>query len=52
MAPYDLAENCNYGDLKDELIHDHLIIGIHDIDLSEKLQLVPKLTLKTAKMVI
>ena len=52
MALFDLVENCNYGDLKNELIHGCLIIGNRDITLSEKPQLDPKLTLKRAKTVI
>ena len=52
MALYDLAENCNYGDLKEEMIRDRLVVGIRDCALSEKLQLDPRLTLETAKTAI
>ena len=48
MALYDLAENCQHGDLKEEMICDHLV-GILDSALSQKLQLDPKLTPETAK---
>jgi hypothetical protein len=34
MALYDLAENCEYGDLKAEMIRDRLVVGIQDDALS------------------
>ena len=46
---YKLAENCNYGRMKDEMIRDRLVIGIRDDALSRQLQLDPDLTLETAK---
>ena len=46
---YRLAENCNYGDLKDEMIRDHLVVGIRDETLSQQLQLDADLTLEKAK---
>ena len=49
MALYKLAENCDYGDLKEEMIRDRLVVGIRDTALSEKMQMDPNLTLKTAK---
>ena len=52
MALYDLAQHCNYGEMKDEMIRDRLVVGICDCSLSEKLQLDPSLTLETAKMTI
>ena len=52
MALYSLAENCDYGDLKNEMIRDWLIVGIRDTVLSEKMQMDAKLTLETAKMSI
>ena len=52
MALYDLAENCNYGDMREEMIRDRLVVGIRDNALSEKLQLDAKLTLETAKTTI
>ena len=30
MALYDLAEHCNYGDMRDEMIRDRLVVGIRD----------------------
>ena len=37
MALYKLAENCDYGDLKEEMIRDRLVVGIRDTALSEKM---------------
>ena len=52
MALYDLARHCNYGEIKDEMIRDRLVVGIRECSLSEKLQLDPSLTLETAKKTI
>ena len=49
MELYRLAESCNYGDLKDEMIRDRLVVGIRDAALSQQLQLDPELTLEKAK---
>ena len=49
---YNLAEHCNYGDLKYEMIRDRLVIGIQDLALSECLQLDLELTLEKAKMLV
>ena len=46
MALYDLIE------LKDEMLTDHLVVGIRDGALSEKLQLDSSLTQESAKKVI
>ena len=46
---YSLAENCEYGAKKDEMIRDRLVVGILDCALSEHLQLNPELTLENAK---
>ena len=43
-----LAETCNYGDLKDELIRDKIVVGIHNKALSEKLMNDESLTLDKA----
>lgn len=48
-ALYDLIQHCEYGDLRDELIRDRLVVGLTDQALSEKLQMDDKLTLATAK---
>ena len=49
MALYSLAENCDYSDYKDEMIHDRFVVGIRDTALAEKMQMDAKLTLETAK---
>ena len=45
-----LAEDCAYGDLKDQMIRDRMVVEIRDWALSEKLQMDYKLTLEKAKM--
>ena len=45
---YTLAEFCVFGDLHDELIHDRIVVGIRDKNLSERLQLESELTLSKA----
>ena len=53
MALYDLAQHCDYGEMKNEMIRDRLVVGIRDSSiLSEKLQLDSTLTLETAKKAI
>ena len=49
---YNLAKNCNYDNLKDEMIEDRLVVGIQDTVLSEKLQMDVDLTLEKAKTAI
>ena len=49
MALYDLAEHCDYGALKEELIRDRLVVGIRDTALSQRLQMDSTLTLESAK---
>ena len=49
MVLYSLAANCNYDNMEEDLIRDRLVVGIRDTALSERLQLDPKLDLKTAK---
>ena len=49
---YELSEFCNYGDLKDEMLRDRLVVGIRDTGLSEKMQTDPTLTLEKAKIMI
>ena len=41
-------EHCGYGELQDEMIRDRIVVGLQDAVLSEKLQLEPDLTLKSA----
>ena len=45
---YTLSEHCDYGDLKDQLIRDRIVVGLRDAKISEKLQLDPALTLLKA----
>ena len=45
---FSLAENCEYGGIKDELIHDRLVVGIREESLSRQLQLDPEPTLHKA----
>ena len=49
MTLYSLAESCEYGPLKEEMIRDRLVVGIRDSGLSERLQMDPDLTLEKAK---
>jgi len=49
---HKLAENCDFGAMKDELIRDCLVVGIRDSSLSERLQLESELTLDRAKRLI
>ena len=50
LVLYKVAENCDYSTAQKELeIRDHLIIGIRDTKLSQKLQMDPELTHENAK---
>ena len=49
---HQLAENCEYGEIKEEMIRDRLVVGIRDEALSERLQLESDLTLDKAKKLI
>ena len=48
MSLYSLAENCEFGPMKDELIWDHLVIDFKDFTLSERLQVDEMLMLDKA----
>ncbi len=39
MELYKLAESCNYGEMKDEMLRDRLVVGTRDNALSKRLQL-------------
>ena len=41
-----LAKNCNFGRIRDELIRDQVVVGVRDDSIREKLQAVKQLTLK------
>jgi len=45
---HGLSEYCNYGQLRDEMIQDRIVVALHDSALSEKLQLESELTLEKA----
>ena len=47
-ALHSLAEFCEYGSLKEEMICDCLVVGLRDGKLSEKLQMDASLTLQAA----
>ena len=49
---YQLVEHCEYGNLRDEMIRDRIVVGIRDSALSERLQLDPDLTLEKAKKLV
>ena len=51
-ALYQLAETCNYGDKKSEMIRDRLVVGIRDENLSQQLQMDSELTVDKAKKTI
>ena len=44
-AVHKLAKTCEYGDLREELIKDRIIVGMRDHRLSMKLMINEKLTL-------
>ena len=45
---YRLADNCDYGTLKDDLIRDRIVVGVLDDSLSDRLQSKAHLTLAQA----
>ncbi|KAL6490170.1 hypothetical protein MHYP_G00005150 [Metynnis hypsauchen] len=45
---YELAENCDFGALKEEQMRDRIVIGIRDKQVSQRLQMKSDLTSKTA----
>lgn len=50
---YTLAESCDYGDLKDQMIRDRIVVGIRDQSQSERLQKMDAdLTLEKAKTLV
>ena len=51
-ALYSLVETCEYGNLRDEMLRDRIVVGIRDVGLSEHLQLDPELTLEKTKKVL
>ncbi|UYV84796.1 hypothetical protein LAZ67_X003556 [Cordylochernes scorpioides] len=49
---YVLAETCSYGSLREEMIRDRLVVGVKNLNLSEKLQLESELTLEKAIQIV
>ena len=49
VALYNLASNCDYGEMQDQMIRDRLVVGIRNNSLSEQLQMDAELTLEKAK---
>ena len=49
---YTLAENCDYGDLKVQMIRNCIVVGIRDQAQSERLQMDAGLTLEKAKTLV
>ena len=47
-ALYSLAEHCEFGTLREELIRDHLVVGLQNANLSEALQMDSDLALSAA----
>ena len=47
---YQLVEDCEYRKIKDQMVHDCLVVGLHDLVLSQWLQMDMDLTLEKAKM--
>lgn len=47
-ALHGLAEHCNFGALREEMIRDRIVVGLTDSALSEKLQMDAELTLLKA----
>ena len=45
---HKIAEDCEYGTLKEELIRDRIVVGVLNEGLSDRLQLINDLTLKLA----
>ena len=48
-ALYHLVETCDYGEFKEEMLRDRIVVGMRDIGLSERLQMDAKLTLDKVK---
>ena len=49
---HSLAADCEFGELKEQLILDQIVVGIRDSSLSIKLQMDPNLTLENAKRLV
>ena len=49
---YMLIETCEYGELKEQLLRDRIVVGIRDMALSECLQLESDFSLERAKKIV
>ena len=49
---YHLGKHCEYGNLRDEMIRDRIVVGIKDSTLSERFQLDLELTIEKAKNLV
>ena len=49
---YVLAEECEYGGLKDQMIRDRIVVGIRDAKLSQRMQMDSTLDLAKAKTTV
>ena len=49
---YSLSEDCQYAELKEEMIRDRIVVGIRDTGLSERLQMDEAFTLDKAKKLV
>ena len=49
---FGLADNCDYGEFKSQMIRDRLVVGIRDNALSERLQMNAELNLEKAMQMI
>ena len=49
---YNLVETCDFGDLKNKMIRDRIVVGIRDQALPERLQTLADLTPEKAKTLV
>jgi len=47
-----LADHCGYGQLRDEMVRDRIVVGIRDAKLSQKLQMDAELSLEKATKLV
>ena len=47
-----LADHCGYGQLRDEMVRDRIVVGIRDAKLSQKLQIDAELNLEKATKLV
>ena len=51
-ALFSLIDSCDYGNLKDEMLRDRLVVGIRDAGLSQRLQMDSELSLAKAMKLV